>query len=239
MAAGVSRSTVSRCFRLGGFIASATCARVPKAARELGYQPDAIASGLSRRLGRHDDRVLLFALDAQGDVDAALDQVWRYRVDGAIVAARLSPGQMRAFDRHRVLVVLNNRVADVDEPAPSVRCDSRAANGCWLIGGPEDNLVARTRAEAVCGPISAPGPRSLDMRDDRALGGDQPAVRLEQRAMPGGEPVVTELLVDLPARQHPMRQIVPTRGGVDRPGGDQVLAAGRRLQLAPKLIGAA
>ena len=44
--AGVSQSAVSRCFRAGSSIAPATRAKVLRAARELGYQPNAIASGL-------------------------------------------------------------------------------------------------------------------------------------------------------------------------------------------------
>lgn len=196
-AAGVSQSAVSRCFRAGGSIAPETRARVLKAARALGYQPNAIASGLkakrsnlvavlisnltnlyypevlaglSRRLGAHDNRVLLFALDAEGDVDAALDQVWRYRVDGAIVAARLSPAQMRAFHRHRVPVVLYNRVADGDEPVPSVCCDQHGGERMLvdrllaaghrrfgLICGPEDNTVGRSRAEAARARLEAAG----------------------------------------------------------------------------------
>ena len=188
-AAGVSQSAVSRCFRAGGSIAPETRARVLKAARELGYQPNAIASGLkakrsnlvavlisnltnlyypevlaglTRRLTASDNRVLLFALETEDEVEAALDQVWRYRVDGAIVAARLSATQLRAFQRHRVPVVLYNRLADGADPVPSVCCDSPGGERMLverllaaghrrfgLISGPQDNTVGRQRVEAA------------------------------------------------------------------------------------------
>ena len=44
--AGVSQSAVSRSFRDGASISPATKTRVLEAARELGYRPNAIASGL-------------------------------------------------------------------------------------------------------------------------------------------------------------------------------------------------
>ena len=158
--AGVSQSAVSRCFRPGSSISPKTRARVLAAARELGYHPNAMASGLitkrsnlvavlisnltnlyypevlaeiTRRLSDHGIRVLLFALQAESDVDAMLDQVWRYRVDGAIVAARLSAEQLRDFARRRVPVVLYNRFGE-GEAVPSVCCDS--------VGG-ERQLVDR------------------------------------------------------------------------------------------------
>lgn len=187
--AGVSQSAVSRCFRAGGSIAPETRARVLKAARELGYQPNAIASGLkakrsnlvavlisnltnlyypevlaglTRQLNAQDNRVLLFALETEDEVDAALNQVWRYRVDGAIVAARLSAPQLRAFQRHRVPVVLYNRWSDGSDPVSSVCCDSPGGERMLvdrllaaghrrfgLIAGPEDNTVGRSRIEAA------------------------------------------------------------------------------------------
>ena len=44
--AGVSQLAVSRCFRPGSSISPDTRPRVEKAAKTLGYQPNAIASGL-------------------------------------------------------------------------------------------------------------------------------------------------------------------------------------------------
>lgn len=127
--AGVSQSAVSRCFQPGSSLSPDKKKAIQKAAAKLGYQPNAIASGLitrcsnlvsvlisnltnlyypevlaelTHRLTGKGVRVLLFALQSESDVDAALDQVWRYRIDGAISAARLSAMHLRAFQRHRV-----------------------------------------------------------------------------------------------------------------------------------------
>ena len=186
--AGVSQSAVSRCFRPGSSIAPKTRARVIAAARELGYHPNAMASGLitkrsnlvavlisnltnlyypevlaeiTRRLSDRGIRVLLFALQAESDVDAMLDQVWRYRVDGAIVAAALSPSQLRDFARHCVPLVLYNRFGE-GEPVPSVCCDpvdgerklvdrlvAAQHEVFGIIAGPEDSYVSRERVRAA------------------------------------------------------------------------------------------
>ena len=186
--AGVSQSAVSRCFRPGSSISPDKKKAIQKAAARLGYQPNAIASGLitkrsnlvallisnltnlyypevlaalTHRLTAAGIRVLLFALESESDVDAALDQVWRYRVDGAISAARLSATQLRAFERHRVPVVLYNRFAE-GEPVPSVCCDSiggerllvdRLVNAghrrFGIIAGPEDSFVGNQRVEGA------------------------------------------------------------------------------------------
>ena len=187
--AGVSQSAVSRCFRPGGSIAPATKARVLAAAKALGYHPNAIASGLitrrsnlaavilsnltvlnypevlaelTPRLSERGFRVLLFALKAESDVDEMLSQVWRYRVDGAIVAARLSADQLRDFSRRRVPVILYNRLGQ-GEPVASVCCDSydgedrlvtklvEAGHRVFgFISGPDDSYVSMQRTDAAC-----------------------------------------------------------------------------------------
>ena len=186
--AGVSQSAVSRCFRPGSSIAPKTRARVLAAAQELGYHPNAMASGLitkrsnlvavlisnltnlyypevlaeiTRRLSDHGIRVLLFALQAESDVDAMLDQVWRYRVDGAIVAARLSAAQLSDFAQRRVPVVLYNRFGE-GQPVPSVCCDSvggerqlveklvSAGHSVFgIIAGPDDSYVSAERVSGA------------------------------------------------------------------------------------------
>lgn len=186
--AGVSQSAVSRCFRPGSSISADKRKVIQKAAAKLGYQPNAIASGLitrrsnlvavlisnltnlyypevlaelTLRLTAKGVRVLLFTLESESDVDAALDQVWRYRVDGAIAAARLSASQLRAFDRHRVPVVLYNRFAE-GEPVPSVCCDSIGGERTLvdllvdaghrdfgIVAGPADSFVGNQRVEGA------------------------------------------------------------------------------------------
>ena len=194
--AGVSQSAVSRCFRSGASIAPATRQRVEKAANKLGYQPNAIASGLitrrsnlvavlisnltnlyypevlaelAHRLDDKGQRVLLFALQHESDVDAALNEIWRYRVDGVISAARLSSDQLRACARRHVPVVLYNRSGE-GEAVASVTCDSvggerllvdrLAAAGLkhfGVIAGPEDNYVGRERVAAAVGRLGELG----------------------------------------------------------------------------------
>lgn len=159
-----------------------------EAARELGYQPNAIAQGLitrrsnlvaiiisnltnlyhpevlaelTQRLGMQGIRVLLFTLAAESDVDEVLDQVWRYRVDGAIVAARLAPEQLAAFADRGVPVVLYNRSGE-SEPVASVCCDSAAGETALvdalagaghrhfgIIAGPADSYVGEERVAAA------------------------------------------------------------------------------------------
>lgn len=186
--AGVSQSAVSRCFRPGASIAPVTRARVLEAAQKLGYHPNAIASGLitrrsnlvavlissltnlyypevlaelTRRFSERNIRVLLFALEAESDIDALLGQVWRYRVDGAVVAARLSADQLRDFSRHNVPVVLYNRFSE-NEPVTSVCCDSQAGERqlvdrlaaaghrqFGIITGPDDSFVSQERVRSA------------------------------------------------------------------------------------------
>ena len=194
--AGVSQSAVSRCFKPGASVAPATRARILKAAQELGYQPNAIAQGLitrrsnmvaviisnltnlyypevlaelSQRLSNRDVRVLLFALAAESDVDAVLDQIWRYRVDGAIVAARLAPEQLRSFTRRGIPLVLYNRIGE-EEPVASVCFDSTAGarqlvtgllaagrRHFGIIAGPEDSYVGEERLTASTAELRAHG----------------------------------------------------------------------------------
>ena len=186
--AGVSQSAVSRCFRPGSSISAKTRARVIAAARELGYHPNAMASGLitkrsnlvavvisnftnlyypevlaelTRRLSDRGFRVLLFALQAESDVDAMLDQVWRYRVDGAIIAARLAPEQLREFARRGVPVVLYNRFGE-GEAVSSACCDSVGGErllverlvaaghkSFGVISGPADSYVSQQRVQGA------------------------------------------------------------------------------------------
>jgi len=187
-AAGVSQSAVSRCFAPGASIAPATRDRIVKVAKELGYRPNALAQGLisgrtnlvaviistltnlyypevlaelSRRLTERDLRVLLFSLNAESEVDAVLDQVWRHSVDGAISAARLSDAQVRQFADHDIPLVLYNRTSKSSH-AGSVSCDSTGGERDLverllaagharfaIIAGPEDSAVGEERRIAA------------------------------------------------------------------------------------------
>ena len=186
--AGVSQSAVSRCFKKGGSVAPRTREKILLAARELNYYPNAIAQGLiarrsnfvaiiisnltnlyypevlaelTQRLSAQGIRVLLFSLAAESDVDEVLDQVWRYRVDGAIVAARLSAEQLSVFADRGVPVVLYNRFGE-GVPVASVCCDSVSGEHALvdglvegdhkvfgIVAGPADSYVGEERVEAA------------------------------------------------------------------------------------------
>ena len=194
--AGVSQSAVSRCYRLGASVAPKTRARIITAATELGYQPNALAQGLisgrsnvvavlisnltnlyypevlatlSQMLSDRDMRVLLFALRNESEVDQILDQLWRHRVDGAIVAARLSDAQIRLFEKKNVALVLYNRVSDT-EPAASICCDSATGEAQMvgrllkaghrrfgIIAGPDDSYVGEERRRAALACLAQAG----------------------------------------------------------------------------------
>jgi DNA-binding LacI/PurR family transcriptional regulator len=186
--AGVSQSAVSRAFRKGASVAPKTREKIMRAAKQLGYQPNAFARGLitkrthliavvlsnltnlyypevlaelTQRLSATGNRVLLFSLASESDVDEVLVQIWPYRVDGAIVAARLSDEQIQQFNDRGVPIILYNRVGDM-APASSVCCDSAAGErelvkqlldaghqSFGIIAGPEDSYVGEERLEAA------------------------------------------------------------------------------------------
>lgn len=194
--AGVSQSAVSRCFRDGGSVSSATRAKIVAAADELGYRPNAFASGLitkrsnlvaviisnltnlyypevlaelSAKLSARGIRVLLFTLNTESEIDHVLDQVWRYQVDGAIVAARLNSVQLNAFQKRGIALVLYNREAD-NVPVASVSCefaagetmlvDGLVAAGCrsfGIIGGPPDSSVGEARVRGAIDRLALAG----------------------------------------------------------------------------------
>lgn len=148
--AGVSQSAVSRAFRPGASVAPGTREKVMRAAKKLGYQPNAFARGLmtkrshliavvisnltnlyypevlaelTQRLSLVGNRVLLFSLPSESSVEEVFDQIWTYQVDGAIVAAHLDDDQINMFNDRGIPLVLYNRVSEF-APAASVCCDS-------------------------------------------------------------------------------------------------------------------
>jgi len=217
-AAGVSQSAVSRCFRPGTSVAPGTRARIIAAADALGYHPNAIAQSLitrrsnlvaviisnltnlyypevlaelTQQLSERGARVLLFALRSESEIDSVLDLVWRYQVDGAIVAAQLSTEQMLAFAARGTPLVLYNRHSTT-VPVASVSCDFGAgsaliagmvAAGCrafGLIGGPPDSAVGEARVEGARAELARAGiaPVAVDRGDFSYESGHAAAHRL-------------------------------------------------------------
>ncbi len=131
--AGVSRSAVSRTFTAGASVSAKTREKVEKAADELGYRPNALASSLTtgrtklvglvannfhnplflevfdlftRSLQDRGLRPLLVNLTDETDPANSLRLLRQYSVDGVIVASStLSPEFALAFQQARIPVV--------------------------------------------------------------------------------------------------------------------------------------
>ncbi len=210
--AGVSQSAVSRCFKPGASVSKATHAKVLQAARELGYTPNAAARSLitrrsnqialmishgaalqfpevlaemSRQFGAQGVRILLFALPAEGDAERTLADVWQHQVDGAVVAARLSAGQVAEFDKRGIPCVLFNRnipecavnaiVCDQVEAARLMvsRLAAAGHKRFALVDGPRGSAMAQERARGVAGRLTElrlPAPLVVAGEDDYASG---------------------------------------------------------------------
>jgi DNA-binding LacI/PurR family transcriptional regulator len=138
--AGVSQSAVSRAFSAGTSISNRTLAKVEKAARELGYRPNAIArmlstsrsqlvgvvippldnsfypamlEALSAAFGRIGYRLLLFTSQSQQYFDPLLSEVLSSRVDALVmVAAAISSSFADECKQSGLPVVLLNRKTD-------------------------------------------------------------------------------------------------------------------------------
>ena len=196
MAAGVSQSAVSRCFQPGASVSKATYQRVMQAARDLDYTPNAaarslitrrsnmvavilweaaiisypgIVTELTRQFARHGLRAVLFPLASESDLEDTLAALWQHQVDGAIVAARLTPAQVAEFTRRDLPFLLFNR------PAPgngvsAVACDhyvaartlaTRLASAGHkrfaFVAGPRDSSVAEARRQGVCDRLAELG----------------------------------------------------------------------------------
>lgn len=194
--AGVSQSAVSRCFRPGNSLSADKRKAILKAAAKLGYEPNAFASSLitqrsnlvavlisnltnlyypqvlaelTQRLDVQGVRVLLFALQNEGDAGDVLSQLWRYRVDGAIAAARLTSDHLAQFAQHRVPVVLYNRDSE-SAAVPSVFCDSLGGERLLvdrlvdaghkrfaILSGPQDSYVGNQRVEGALSRLAHHG----------------------------------------------------------------------------------
>jgi DNA-binding LacI/PurR family transcriptional regulator len=149
--AGVSQSAVSRSFTDGTSVSEQTKRKVLKAAEELGYRPNALARAVLTRqsdligvvmgeitnpfypevlelllteLERRGYRVLLKRLEQPDSADAAVEEVLRYRVRGAIITSSIISDDMaRKCGRSAVPVVLFNRHVK-DLGVTSVCCDN-------------------------------------------------------------------------------------------------------------------
>jgi DNA-binding LacI/PurR family transcriptional regulator len=154
--AGVSQPTVSRAFDPNGNINPETRKRVLETARQLGYQPNAIARGLTtqrtdivgiimgnitrslfyppvlveftRRLQAMGKQVLLFNSHETRPVDEIMPRIMSYQVD-ALVIASTTPGRElidRLTSMGTPVVLLNRTVPDTTANAV---CSDNEAGG--------------------------------------------------------------------------------------------------------------
>ena len=150
--AGVSQSAVSRAFRPGLSVSAKTKDKVMKAAKKLGYKPNAIArmlitqrsgmvaviissishliypellSRVTDQLSDRDVRVLLFTLDDSAQLEHLLEQIFTFQVDGVIaLTAHFDHRDIAQFEEHNIPVVLYNRQVP-DHPVNTVCVDHR------------------------------------------------------------------------------------------------------------------
>lgn len=156
--AGVSQSAVSRCFKPGASVSKKMREKVMLAAKELNYQPNAIARGLITRrsnliavlvssqmnfyypevlfqltdqFSKLGLRVLLFTINEEADVEDALNHVWQYQADGVISASYLSIEQHKLLEERQIPVVMFNRYFG-DYPSNTIWCDTAAATDLMI-----------------------------------------------------------------------------------------------------------
>ena len=204
--AGVSQSAVSRVFKRGASASQAMRERVLAAADAVGYRPNAIARGLitqrsnmvavvisrmtnlfypellvqlTQEFSKHGIRVLLFALEHEREVDAVLEPMLQYQVDGIVTAAMLTPEQLDLLSNAEVPVILYNRHS-LDGLAMAVRCNQEEGER-WLvsqlaaaghrrfaiISGPEDSTVSLERTSGAMRKLA-----ELGLSEVRVVGGD-------------------------------------------------------------------
>jgi DNA-binding LacI/PurR family transcriptional regulator len=170
--------------------------RVMAAANKLGYRPNAIARGLitrrsnmvavviskltnlyypevlvqlTQRFSEHGVRVLLFALEHEGDTGTVIEQMLQFRVDGIVTAAMFTPEQLETVDNADIPVVFYNRTLQ-DQLVSSVRCDQEEGER-WLVdelvnaghktfgivAGPPDSVVGIDRKMGALNELSRVG----------------------------------------------------------------------------------
>lgn len=152
--AGVSKSTVSRALKGHPSIPKSTRDRILAIARELGYEPNAMARSLvtlrsgvigyvigeienpfyqehlerlTKLTAERDMQLMLFQVARDGDLADVVPSMVRYRLDGCIIIATVPTSReaIEACARYSMPVVLLNRVLR-DGSASSVLCNSRA-----------------------------------------------------------------------------------------------------------------
>lgn len=187
--AGVSRSAVSRTFTAGASVSAKTRAKVEKAALELGYSPNALASSLTtgrtkliglvsnnfhnplflevfdlftRGLQDRGLRPLLVNLSAETDPANSVRMLRQYSVDGVIVASSTLPPSFAKAFRDVGIPVVHSFGRYTSSPHVHVVGIDNIACGRMAA----DTLIARGYSRvAFLG-----GPKMATSTEDRAKG---------------------------------------------------------------------
>lgn len=163
-AAGVSRTTVSHALSGSRTVRAETRDRVIRAAAELGYTPNRLASGLRRQrtgvIGLSSDRIATTAFAGriiQGAQDAARERDAVLMVVDSEGDADLEARQLRSLVDHRVDGILLARMfhQEVERPAALgatrvVLVDAVPAGG-WRVPAiaPDEQAIAATAVERL------------------------------------------------------------------------------------------
>ncbi len=146
--AGVSVSAVSRAFTPGASVSPDKKARILRAATELGYRPNVMARAVATKrsnvvglilyneTNRHYPevllalssafsafgvRVMLFLLEKEDEIDATIEHILSYQLDGVITAALIPSKSLELLRSARVPLLFYNRPGM--EGCASVSCD--------------------------------------------------------------------------------------------------------------------
>ncbi len=202
--AGVSQSAVSRAYTDSSGVSAALRRRILAIADELGYRPNAIAQGLITRrshligliipsfvnfyypevitelnaeIGRRGARLLLFSVDTEDQMSGAVEQLWRFRVDGVIAATGLHADSLRELQDHGTAIVFYNREPSIALGAAVMvdhaDAETRLVNGLWSAGarrfavvqGPVNSAVSRARGEGILQTLSGLGATDVRCAD--------------------------------------------------------------------------
>ena len=174
--AGGSQSAVARCFKPGSSISEKMRKRVMKAAKELEYQPNAIARGLitqrsnlvavlvsgrlnlyypealfkiTEELSAAGLQALLFTVESEDDAESVIEQAWQFQVDGVISASHMSQAQYDLLRKRQIPVVFFNRYF-ADHPNTVVYCDPSEQIDALAKQLAE---LGHKRAALIAGPI--------------------------------------------------------------------------------------
>lgn len=130
---------------------------------------------LLSRLERQRIRALMFLLEHEADVDAAMAQVPRYQVAATIAAARPSEASIKTLQSFHIPVLLYNCFTR-EAIATTVSCDhaqcgrtlailmTKAGHRRFgIIGSPTDSLVGAERLAGVLDVLRARGARGFEV----------------------------------------------------------------------------